>query len=252
MAKNKFHELLAIVNDRIAQFTKILDEARATFQKKDAHFDGQVRTYQPLADDGVKLAPESKQVVTTVAQKLDHVRKVAVTAIDAVVSKEETNSSGTANADLVINGESLGTFSATALLSLENNFTKIRNMYNAIPTRDADKVWTPDPESDANIFRTETIETTRVERIKIAIELHAGNERHAPQVQLSEEPTAVGTWSVYQLSGKLTSGQKADLLSNIDDVLVAIKRARARANNVEAKQVKIANALFDIIHADVI
>lgn len=252
MAKSKFHELLAVVNDRIAQFTKILDEARATFQKKDAHFDGQVRTYQPLADDGVKLAPENRRVVTTVAQKLDHVRKVAVTAIDAVVSKEETNSSGTANAELVIGGKSLGTFSATALLSLENNFTKIRNTYNAIPTRDADKVWTPDEESDANIFRTETIDTTRVERLRKPITLHKGNEHHAPQVELSDEPTAVGIWSIYQLSGKLTSGQKAALLFNIDDVIAAIKKARARANSVEAKQVKVASALFDIIHGDVV
>jgi hypothetical protein len=252
MAKGKFHELLAVVNDRVSQFTKISEEAKSTFQKKDAHFDGQVRTYQPLFEDGVKLPPESRKVVTTVAQKLGFVRKIAVTAIDAVVSKEETNSSGAANAELTVKGQSLGNFSATALLSLENNFTKIRNMYNAIPTRDADKAWDADPESDADIYRTETVETTRVERIRKPITLHAGNEHHAPQVQLSEEPTAVGTWSVYQLSGKLTSGQKAELLSNIDDVLAAIKRARARANSVEAKQVKVANSLFDIIHGDVV
>ena len=251
----KFHELLAVVNDRMAQFTKILDEAKNVFQKHSDKFDGLIRNYAPKADNGTRYPSESKQVATTVKQKLQHVRRLAVPGIDAVLSKEETNSSGTAKALLVINGEELGTYSATALLSLENNLTKLRGTYNAIPTRDAGLEWSPQ-QGEVDIFRTPEVQSSRIEAINTPSTLHEAlallNEHHAPQVQLSKEPTAVGIWNHYQLTGRISSAQKADLLDNIDAVIDGVKRARAQANNVKAVNVKLADNLFDIIHGDVL
>ena len=132
MVKNQLHQLLAVENDLRTKAQKIVQETAATFSKKAEHFDGMAKTYEPLAhaegEQPFQIPPEVKEIVTTVEEKLSYTQKSMIDAIDAQLSKEETNVSGLATAELAVDGILLGTFSATSLLALESNLTRVRQL----------------------------------------------------------------------------------------------------------------------------
>ena len=67
----KLHELLAVEPDLKGAAEKILAETVNTFSKKEGHFKAQVRTYEPVDDEGLKLPDERTEMVTTVGDKLE-------------------------------------------------------------------------------------------------------------------------------------------------------------------------------------
>ena len=62
MAKNQLHQLLAVLNDRVQQAGRIIAETKQTFSKRAEHFDGLVKTYSPVDEDGETLPPEIKDI----------------------------------------------------------------------------------------------------------------------------------------------------------------------------------------------
>ena len=127
--KNQLHQLLAVENDRKVQANNILQETINTFTKRHDHFDGIVKTYEAYDEADQKIPPETKEIATTVKSKLNYSKQAISKGVDAQISKEETNASGTVKAELKIGDTSFGDLSATSLLALEQFLVKIRNMY---------------------------------------------------------------------------------------------------------------------------
>jgi len=247
---NKLHELLAVEQDRKHKANQTIGEATKTFTSKDAYFDGMVKHYVPLEEDTEQIPDETKEIVTTVKNKLAEAIETIVAGVDAHITKEETNASGVARAKLEIGGEDFGEFSATSLLALEGHFSKIREMYRAIPTLDLTRAWDFDKKQD--MYKTDTeVKFRSVKRPKVIVKYEA-TEKHPAQTELLYLDFQVGKYETTYLSGKITMAQKADLLKRIDGLLEAVKTARAKANNVEVKNVKVAKKIFDFIHKDII
>jgi len=101
----KLHEVLAVEGELAGAAKKILDEAKATFKNRDAHFVGSVKRYEPFSDAerATQATEEHKALVTTVHDKLDYVWGHVSRWLDAVLQKESTNQ--TARADIVIDGK---------------------------------------------------------------------------------------------------------------------------------------------------
>lgn len=248
----QFHALLAVVGDRVQKARLITSEAIDTFRKRVEHFDGFNRTYAPKDEGGDSLPPESKAIVTTVAQKLKYAQGSIISAIDALVSKEETNSSGEANAELKINGETFGTFSATALLSLEGQLGQLREMYLAIPTLDPNRKFEADTQAGFGFFQTDPEDKSRSIKIDTPITLVKADAKHPAQAQLVKRDVLVGTYSTTYKSGRMTPADKSILLSRIDHALGAVKQARAKANQVIHKDIKVGKKLFDFINDGIV
>tara|TARA_Y100000310_G_scaffold262389_1_gene272036 strand:+ start:3632 stop:4405 length:774 start_codon:yes stop_codon:yes gene_type:complete len=250
--KNQLHQLLAVESDVRAKAQKILQEAKNTFLKKADHFDGLIKTYEPfeVSDaDGVsstKIAEEAKNMVTTVADKINYVKKSVISALDAHVSKEETNSSGTVEAELTVDGKSLGNWSAQSLLAIESNLVKIRDVFNSIPTLDPVKQWDQDP-SKNSVYRTPEQETYRTEKKHKVIVKFPSTKEHPAQTELLNIDQQVGVIKTVYSSGRITPKQKSDYLGRIDALIVAVKKARSRANQAEVKNSKIGKLIFDYI-----
>jgi len=253
MAKNQLHQLLAVESELRNQAAKIYQETIVTFTKKEGHFDGMVRTYEPKieGEDVTELPPEIKEVVTTVEEKLEHTEKALTKSIDAQLSKDETNANGTTRAEVVIEGDGeemkLGEFSATSLLSLENTLTKIRALYDAIPTLDPAKKWEED-ETRTGIYKTSEQVTYRTEKQPQVITLAPATKEHPAQTQLLSIDKQVGLFRVVYSSGRITPREKSEKLERIDRLIRAIKKARARANQSEVLQTKIARQIFSYIN----
>lgn len=251
MGKNQLHQLLAVEQDRRGRATEIIQEAVVLFTKKEEHLDGVVKIYKPLEDKGEPLPPEIKEVVTTVADKIAYAAQFIIQAVDAQLSKEETNAAGEAKADLIVKGTTIGTFSATSLLAMEQHLQKLLGLYRAIPTLDPVKRWGKDT-TENNIFVSEKdikFRTNKVEEILVVV---PPTKEHPAQTAKLTKDVQVGTWETVYKSGRITPAQKSELLSRIDAMIDAVKQARSKANEAEVKQIKVGKSIMDFINQGIL
>lgn len=246
----KLHEVLAFENDVKNKSKAIVDETTNVFTKKDNLFDGLLKEYNASEDGGDQIPSESKAVTTTVPEKMDHVMKSVIDAIDVTLTKEETNCSGNARAELIIGGNSFGSFSATGLLSLEGALTKLRNdLYKHIPTLDPSVIWHKDTENPRKgMFKSEASTKFRSVTRKKPIVAYPATAEHPAQVVIESYDEQVGKYLTTQYSGKISPKAKADIIERLDQVIFSVKQARAKANNSDTVPIKLAQNLFAYIH----
>jgi len=246
---NQLHQLLAVEKDRKMLATTIVAETRKTFTDKASHFDGIMKTYNPFDDDGDKQPAEIKEIVTTVSDKLRYTANAVIDAINAVLSKEETNSSGEANAELIVGKTNFGKFSATSFLALESLLVQIREYYKWIPTLDPTMAWIASKEDGEGIYRTGEQIAYRTAQVPKSMEISPATPQHKAQAQLIQVAVQVGKYSTTYKSGRITPAEKHNLLSKIDLMIDGIKIARSKANLAQVKQVELGTKIFDFIHS---
>lgn len=249
---NQMHQLLAVVNDKKNQAKHIAGETIATFNKKSDHFDGLVKTYESFKEDGAKVPPEHKEIVTTVSDKVRYVMKTLVAGIDAQMSQEETNASGKARGKFTVGNKEFE-LSATSLLALEENLRRIAAMYRNIPTLDPAKAWVKDETTGEHVYKTKYPEIKyRTEKVNRPLTLAEATDKHKAQVQIITVDEQVGEYKTEYFSGKITPGEKSKLLSRIEDLIEKVKTARSEANQCEVVNTHIAEQLFDYINDGII
>lgn len=243
----KLHAILAVEPDKKGTAEKILAETIHTLSKKQEHFSGQCRSYTPLnEEDTDTFAPEVKEMVTTVKDKLEYTENALVEMLDLLYQKELANTH--AKADLIIDGVVLAKdVPATVLLNFEHKFKNIRNMYEAIPTLPPEDVWFKAGDK-ANEYKTDPKLSYKTKKEMKAIVLYPHTDKHPAQLEKVIEDVRTGTWTTVKRSGCLSSLEKSVLLSKVDKVIQAVKVARMRANDAEVELVKIGRQLFDFIN----
>ena len=126
---NKLHEILAIEQDRKNKANQSIGELKKVFIKNPALFDGMIKKYVATEENAEQIPDETKEMVSTVQKALGDRLEPVIVAMDATLSKEETNASGVAKAELIVGEKSFGTFSATTLLALESHLSKVKDQY---------------------------------------------------------------------------------------------------------------------------
>ena len=248
----KLHQVLSVEDDLRTKANMILQEAKKTFSSKGDHFDSLIKVYTPNVDGGTQIAPEVKELVTTVKDKLDFTLQSVIASIDAKATISETNSSNTAKAELVVGEKPFGTFSATSLLDIEKGLVNIRSLLGEIPTLDPTKKWADNSSNIPHTNITEPYVSYRTEKTKKALVGVPATDKFPAQVTVYDDEQQVGKYETTYTSGKITPTQKSELLANADALILAVKDARSRANNVEAIDVKIAQKFVDFIIGDII
>jgi hypothetical protein len=242
----KLHELLAVEPDLKGAAEKIVGETINTFTKKQHHFTERFKSYQPKDEDGDTFAAEKQEMVTTVPKKLDHTQEVVVRYLDAVAQKEFTNTE--ASAVLEVEGKPLldTPLPATLLLALEGRLKQLREVYNAIPTLDPSETWHWDDKTKT--YEAEPKLTYKAKKVYRNHVKAPATDKHPAQVETYTEDERVGTWTEKKWSGMVTPAEKALLLERLDVLARAVKQARQRANDAEAKKLSVGNALFNFIN----
>jgi len=245
---SKLHELLAVENDLEKVATNIVGEAKVTFTKKANLFNGSVKTADMFNDGDPTPAPEVIKLEETVHGKLRYVGKAVARWFDAVLQKEATNQ--TATADLVVEGNVLGTsLPATFLLGLETKLKRLRDMYIGLPTLQPGVVWVGAPDEGADVFRTDSPQERFITNKTIVSKvLYEATPEHPAQIEKWTEDVKIGRYLVQGTSGMITSAEKAEILGRLDTLLQAAKAARMRANSVDVVQVNIGHTLVDYIN----
>ncbi len=240
----KLHELIAVEPDLKGTAEKILQESIVTFTKKDAHFMGHKKTYEKFFDNEVDLPPEDKPLVDTVNSKLKYTFDTIGKAIDALVSKEVTNTQAKAN--VVVEGhEFLQNIPAVVLINLENQFKKMRDLIDKVPTLDPSENWQYD--SKLNQYVADDKVTFRTKKVLKNHVKYEATKEHPAQVETYSEDIPVGKWFTKKFSGMLTPAEKSEMLERADNMIRAFKEARERANDIPVQEMKIADRLFGYI-----
>lgn len=241
----KLHEILACEGDIQATAQSLMTETINTFSKKVDHFIGQTRRLTMIEESRqAENAEEDKPLVTTVLDKLDYIKRPVCKYWDTLYRKESTNQH--AAADLIVDGTVLAKdVPATYLLGMERRLKDLRDMVLTAPTLNPSATWERDEVAGPGRWRSskpeKRLKTEKVLRFKVMVE---PQDKHPAQVEKWFEDAPVGTIEVQSFSGMLPPAGKSRILERIDNLILAVKSARQRANTAEVTEDKIAEVLW--------
>jgi hypothetical protein len=243
----KMHELLAAETNVNAVYNAMLEETLKVLEKPD-HFT-RVTAAKEFFDTSESHLnqTETKDMVTTVGDRLGYFfGRPFINMMDTSLQKDATNQ--IAKADLVVNGEVLlKEVPATALLAWESKFDALRRVLLKVPTLPPGPVWVEDDQEDGLWRTAEPQVTFTTKKTMKPVILHEATKEHPAQVEkvFEDVPVAKVTKTVW--SGMWTSKKKMEALGRLDALLIAIKKARQRANRTDVVKIKAGNILSDFI-----
>jgi flagellar biosynthesis chaperone FliJ len=250
--KNKLHAVLAVDRDLENTAKKIVEEATNTFTKKSERFfafDKRLKMFDEKREGEENAFHDSREMVTTVVEKLDYVAEHLIRHLDALAQKERTNQD--ARADVVLPNKRvlLKNVPATLLLSLESRLITWRKMYESIPTLQPGIKWVLDADMGNGIYKEATgqikSKTEKTIRHKV---LYEATKEHPAQIEKWNEDIPVGQYITLMWSGMVSSAKKSELLKRIDEMIAAVKQARTIANSTEVIEFNVGEAIFNYIH----
>lgn len=247
----KMHEILAVESNLCGTFNKVIKEGTVTFSKKPDHFLEHNKTLKMFDDARANeeaAASEHKAMVTTVNAKLEYVWEYVTNYVDLLMQKEFTNKK--AIADLVIDDEVIAKdLPATFLLTLEQKFTKLRGLYEAIPTLAPSIEWEIDSTKGADIYKSKTSEIRRKTEKSIKHKvLYEATDKHPAQISEWNEDRHIGDFETKRWSGMLSPAEKSNLLAKLDTLIMSAKKARMKANSADSVDIAIGKKIFNYLH----
>lgn len=125
----------------------------------------------------------------------------------------------------------------------------LRNLYIEIPTLPPGIKWIEDKNSVEGVYvsNNDTIQMKTKKQPEYIVVYEATPE-HPAQIREVDRVIDIGRYVSTQYSGKMSSADKANLLSNIDKLIVATKQARMKANNVEVVTGHVGKNVLDYIN----
>ena len=245
----RLHELLAIEKNQQTQYSTLIQDTQNKFGR-DHYFKGWVKSLKMIQDSPEneaieKAGSETKDVVTTVGETLEYLFDRWAAYEDTQVRKNITNQKATAN--LPIGDTVIDDVPVDELMGLETRLTKIREIFQQIPTLDASREWQKSTVREGVWIASRPDVTTKTERVITPVVLYEATKEFAAQIDKVTRDEVVGTFTTVTFSGAITSLKKSIMLKRIDDLVGEVKKARMRANSVNVVEKKIGQVLADYL-----
>jgi len=245
----KLHELLAVGTNLDNQAKKTVTDLKNTFDKKRHLFEQKLVTFKSN-EDGVAPATEAQSdIQTTVNKELDWISNILVRALDVGHQVDVANT--LAKADIVTEDDEViaKDIPATSLLQLEKELKEFHGLLNTIPTLDPAKGFSQDEARERGIFKARDVQKVRTKKSAKPIVLFPATKEHPAQTQMIAEDIPTGIIQEQEWSALLTPAMKGDLIDRVEVLTRAVKKARARANELEIDVVghKIGRKLLDYV-----
>ena len=255
----KLHEILAIEGDKEGYFKKAVPEMIDLFKNKTQRFQGHNRTLKLVGEEtfekleAEKAESENLSITTTVPVELDYLARLTTEYIDVIAQKDLANSE--AKADVIVDGQIiLSGIPATTLLSLENKFKYLRQVYEEIPTLQPGASWIKDPSIGKYVYKDSNPEvrakTKKSFDYKVLVQ---ATDKFPAQIEKWDINIDIGYFTKIRWSGMLSVADKSALLGRLDKLIQAIKQARQRANEQEVNpHRRIGKQLFAYLHTNLL
>lgn len=235
----KLHELLAVETSLENQANKVRGELTNTFEKKRHLFEEKRIVFKPNSETEKETVETQSDLQSTVKKELDWISSHIIKALDASYQVAEANT--LARADIVLDDDAetvlIKNVPATALLELEKRIAEIHALIVAVPTLDPAKGFTVDPQRQ-NAFKAREVVKTRTKKQTKVIVKYEATKEHPAQTELVSVDEPVGTILEQEWSGLISPAEKAELINRVEIVGRAVRKARARANEVETDKTK--------------
>lgn len=239
----KQHELIAIEGDVKKKIKREQTDIYHLLQKPDLFF-GLEKTYVPLDEEGEALPSESKRVQRDVGELLKEFSATTVRWLDMMICKDTGNQE--AMADIEVNGTVLAkNVPVLTLLSLETELNHLKAVFEAIPTLPMDAEWQKN-EATGQFFTT-PVETVRKKKVMKVLVHFEPTKDHPGKSESYAEDIPAGTWTTKRISTAMPEPAKKALLERLSDLTYAVKKARERANNIDAKKAEMGNSLMSFL-----
>lgn len=250
MSKHALHEILAAEPDLATNTKAVTQQIIQTFGKE-TKFTGTHKSYQVFdeARQNLKLPDEVKKVATTVPYELSWFTKEICGYYDLLASKEVTNQ--TATADLVVDGVVIAkNLPSLFLLNMENQLKALISVIDSIHVRDSSIEWEEAIDEGRDIYRTKF----PTERVQSEVQDHAEVIQAPNEFSNKTEWRSIktnvpfGKTQLIDYTSLISPIEKAEMISRLQKLRVAVKKARQQANSVEIKEVHgIGEKLLDYI-----
>lgn len=243
---SKLHEILAVESDLRNQAEVTRGDLKNTFEKKGHHFTKKVVTFKPNVEGMPDKVESQLSLQTTVRKELQWIGEKLTKAIDAGHQIDVANTLAAADVTLDNGTVLLKAVPSTSLLRMEHRIVEIRDLIQAIPTLDPAKGFTLDSSEGDGIFRARDDERPRTEKQFDFVVMVQPTDKHPAQVKELMLDKKIGTTVTQEWSSLITVAAKGDMLDRIEELLRAVKKARARANEyeVDVRQNKIGESIL--------
>ncbi len=245
----KLHELLAVGTNLDNQSKKTVADLKNTFDKKRHLFEQKLVTFKSNEEGVAPVTEAQSDIQTTVHKELEWIEDILVRSIDVGHQVDVANLS--AKADIVTENDEVIAkgVPATSLLQLEKELKEFHTLLNSIPTLDPAKGFQQDPSRDKGIYKARDVQKARTKKTAKPIVLYPATKEHPAQTQLLQEDVPVGTILEQEWSALLTPALKGDLIDRVEVLTRAVKKARARANEIDVEVAgnKIGRVLLDYV-----
>ena len=239
----KLHQIVAIETGEKKTASQDIAACHQRAQKPDL-FSGIYRTYAPVDEDGESRPPEVKEVQYTVDGLVDEFSQAMTKLLDFTATKDWGNT--VASADIEVDGEVLvQNVPVPYLLFLEKKLDEMRAFVAKLPVLDSSRKWELDAHDGLWKSAPEVRLSTRKEQRPIV--LYEATPEHPAQTQMITEDVLQGRWTSIEASGAIPRTQQKELLERIHVLQNAVKFARARANDTDVQEKKVANKIFDFV-----
>lgn len=239
----KLHEIIAVASGKKGEAEKQITDVYKVIQKPDL-FDGIVRTYRPLADDGERLPAERKNVQLQTGSVVVAVKEVWTNLFDVTFTLDVGNT--IAKADVVVDGKTLiADCPVPTLLFLEKQLKDVKSFIEKLPTPDPSDQWVWD--ANAGCLATPPVETARTKKTQRAIVKFPATVEHPAQTEMITEDVLAGYWTTVKQTAKMSADDKTAATKRASALIDAVKTARERANSVDVEQKKMGDAVLSFI-----
>lgn len=246
---SKLHELLAVESNLSTQSNKTRTELTATFHNKRHLYEEKLVTFTPNTDGAKAVTESQSDIQSTVAKEIDWLCGFMAKSWDVAHQVDVANT--LAKADVVAeDGEILlKDVPATSLLQLEKRILEVQEFAQAIPTLDPAKGFRVDDQRGGGVYQARSVTKSRTKKVPQVLELAPATDKHPRQTQVYHEDIPVGTVQEQEWSAMITPALKAEILNNCDVLMRAVRKARAKANEVDLDVTgnKIGKKLLDFI-----
>lgn len=238
----KLNQIVAVVNGKKTEAQKAITEVH---RKSNVElFNGLVRRYRPLDEDGEKMPDEVKHVQYTTDQALKECSEILGSLFDVVATQDYNN--GNAISDVVVDGTIiLQDVPVTYLLFLEKQLTDVGTFISKLPTLDSGESWTKDP--NTGYYVSNSYETMRNKKVLQHKVLYEATPQHPAQIEKWTEDVPVGKYVNTKYSGAISATDKKKLQDKLRKLQDAVKFAREQANNIEISNVKVGDKIFSYL-----
>lgn len=247
--KTGLHQILAVIKSIKAEAKSTKEQGYHKLQKP-VLFEGEVRKYHPLKDDGQRLPDQTKPVQETVYRILGNIRSAMSNDLNYSIQRDRTNQQ--AKASVIVDGQTIISDAPVSfLIAFEKDLIELKTIASSIPTLDSAERWNDERQSIGH-FRADERQTHRTEKVQSFPIVVQPTDKHPAQVRDITEDKIVGHWHTTKFSGAIQPNEKEKIIARINTLLTAVKMAREEANAIEVvPQENVANKIFDFILADV-